>query len=208
MNVFFDYTCPYSYRALPWIEAVVRGGVDVSWRTFSLKEANRDRDSASPFDDPEISSISVVALALAQAAKEAEFDHYHRSVFNAIHDDGRRLDERELLALAAAAGVDVARFERERRRWLAAVAQDHPGRRPLRRVRDAHAGARRGGGGVRQARQHPAGGTGARPVGRVSAPSPSASRSLSRSSARSLWRQRPVLSEPEDHERARAARWC
>ena len=127
VNVFFDYTCPYSYRALPWIEAVVRGAGDVAvcWRTFSLKEANRDHGTPSPFDDPEISSISVLALALAQAAREADFDRYHRSVFEAMHDDGRRLSMGELLALAAAAGVDVAAFERDRARWLAAVAQDH-----------------------------------------------------------------------------------
>lgn len=127
VNVFFDYTCPYSYRVLPWIEAVVRAGQDVavSWRTFSLKEANHDYDSPSPFDDPEISSISVLALALAHAARKAEFDRYPRSVFEAMHRDGRRLGEGELLALAAAAGVDVATFDQERPRWLAAVAQDH-----------------------------------------------------------------------------------
>lgn len=127
VNVFFDYTCPYSYRALPWIEAVVRGAGDVAvcWRTFSLKEANRDHGTPSPFDDFEIPSISVLALALAQAAREADFDRYHRSVFEAMHHDGRRLSEEELLALAAAAGVDVAAFERDRARWLAAVAQDH-----------------------------------------------------------------------------------
>ena len=127
VNVFFDYTCPYSYRALPWIETVVGAGRDVAvcWRTFSLKEANHDHDSPSPFDDPEISSISVLALALAHAAKKAEFDRYHRSVFEAMLGDGRRLGEDELLALAAAAGVDVAMFEQERPRWLAAVAQDH-----------------------------------------------------------------------------------
>lgn len=127
VNVFFDYTCPYSYRVLPWIEAVIRGAGDVAvcWRTFSLKEAKHDQGSPSPFDDPEISSISVLALALAHAARKAEFDHYHRSVFEAMHRDDRRLDEGELLALAAAAGVDVPTFEQERPRWLAAVAQDH-----------------------------------------------------------------------------------
>ena len=59
VNVFFDYTCPYSYRVLPWIDAVARADRDVavSWCTFSLKEANRDQGSPSPFDDPEISSI-------------------------------------------------------------------------------------------------------------------------------------------------------
>lgn len=127
VNVFFDYTCPYSYRALPWIEAVVRGAVDVAvcWRTFSLKEANRDQGTPSPFDDPEISSMSLLALALAQAAREADFDRYHRSVFEAMHHDGRRLGEGELLALAAAAGVDVATVEQDRPRWLEAVARDH-----------------------------------------------------------------------------------
>lgn len=127
VNVFFDYTCPYSYRVLTWIDAVVLSGgdVDVCWRTFSLKEANHDHDSPSPFDDREISSISVLALALAHAARNAEFDRYHRSVFEAMHRDGHRLGEGELMALAAAAGVDVATFDQQRSRWLTAVAQDH-----------------------------------------------------------------------------------
>jgi predicted DsbA family dithiol-disulfide isomerase len=131
VSCYFDYTCPYSYKALTWLRAARGGGADleVAWRTFSLKEANRDPGTPSPFDDPGISSVSVLALALAHAARQAagpaDFDRYHLAVFQAMQVQRRRLDERALLELAGAAGVDVAAFDHDRARWLGAVAAEH-----------------------------------------------------------------------------------
>jgi len=127
VSCWYDYTCQYSWRAQRWLTRVQEGGGDLSvqWRTFSLKGANRDPAAPSPFDDPQISSLSVLALALAHAAREADFDQYHGAVFAAMHADGRHLDEGQLLAIAADAGVDLSAFEENRRRWLTAVAAEH-----------------------------------------------------------------------------------
>jgi protein-disulfide isomerase-like protein with CxxC motif len=97
--------------------------VELCWRTFSLREANRVPASPSPFDDPEDASVSVLALALAHAVREADFDRYHRAVFRAMHVEHRRLGEADLLEMAAGAGVDVEHLDRAR--WLAALAGEH-----------------------------------------------------------------------------------
>ncbi|MGH9183334.1 MAG: DsbA family protein [Acidimicrobiales bacterium] len=125
MNCYYDYTCPYSYRAFQWLTRLeeVVPDLAVEWRTFALKEANRDPHTPSPFDDPEISSVSVLALALAHAARRADFARYHARVFEAMQV--RRLGELDVLAVAADAGVDLDSFEEERPRWLRQVAEAH-----------------------------------------------------------------------------------
>jgi predicted DsbA family dithiol-disulfide isomerase len=127
VTCFIDYTCPYSYRAMVWLHAVRDAGADlgVSWRTFSLKEAHRDPGTGSAFDDLELSSSSTLALALAHAARGADFHAYNHAVFEAMHGDGQRLDKRALLDIARAAGVDTDTFERDPVPWLRAVAAEH-----------------------------------------------------------------------------------
>jgi predicted DsbA family dithiol-disulfide isomerase len=128
VTCYIDYTCPYSYRARRWlrsVEAAAGGDLAVSWRTFSLKQANQDPDSASVFADPATASVSVLALAWAHAARAAGADGFHDAVFDALHRDRRRLRPDDLAALAGAAGVDTAGFDRDRPRWLHAAAVEH-----------------------------------------------------------------------------------
>lgn len=124
---YYDYTCPYSYKGFQWTEQV-RGQLqdfEVAWRTFSLKESNRAPTDPSAFAEP--FGVSVLALALAQAARDADFESYHRAVFTAMHEGGRRPGEAELLAFARDAGVDTDAFDRDRARWVDAVAREHRG---------------------------------------------------------------------------------
>ncbi|MDQ3646031.1 MAG: DsbA family protein [Actinomycetota bacterium] len=126
VSCYYDYTCVYSYRAWQWMRSVASAipGLEVTWKTFSLKELNRENE-ASLFDDVEIGSTSILALSLAHAARSADFDAYHERVFSAMHADARRVDALELLATAKDAGVDVEAFDRERGRWVAEVAAEH-----------------------------------------------------------------------------------
>jgi protein-disulfide isomerase len=125
VTCYYDYTCPYSYRAFQWLGRVERvlPDVAVGWQTFALKEANRDPSAPSPFDDPEVSSVSVLALALAHAAQDGDFARYHAAVFEAMQVG--RVEEQDLLAAAADAGVDIDSFQRERPRWLDTLAAAH-----------------------------------------------------------------------------------
>lgn len=130
--IYYDYTCPYSYRAACWLRRLEEAGreLEVEWKTFSLKEVNRSGGEPSVFDRQRAESVSVLALELAKAAQAAGpgvFERYHYRVFEAMHDDGRKLKASDLLTIARDAGLDTGRFEVERREgvWLHRVAKDH-----------------------------------------------------------------------------------
>ena len=127
VTCYYDYSCPYSYKAFVWLEALRAAGepIEVVWRTFSVKEANRDPAGPSPLDGPKAESVSVLALALAHAARAADFDRYHGGVFAAMHGGHRRLVEADLVQLAADAGVHIADFDADQAHWLSALAAEH-----------------------------------------------------------------------------------
>jgi predicted DsbA family dithiol-disulfide isomerase len=127
LTVYYDYTCRYSYRALHWLDLAreARPELEVSWSTFSLKEVNRDPEEQPWVMATSPPSVSVFALALAHAAREADFDRYHRAVFEAMHGEERKIGDEELLKFAADAGVDPERAATDRGRWVASVGGEH-----------------------------------------------------------------------------------
>ncbi|HVL89041.1 MAG TPA: hypothetical protein VM841_02275, partial [Actinomycetota bacterium] len=98
MRCYVDYTCGHSYRLWSWLRGLNTG---LDWRTFSLKEVNREPDEPRAFEN--LGSISVLALALSHAARNAGFLRYHGAAFEAFH--AGRVAEEDLLVLAAQAGV-------------------------------------------------------------------------------------------------------
>ena len=127
LTVYYDYTCRYSYRAMHWLDRAreARPDLEVHWATFSLKEVNRKPDEHSYLTADSLASVSVFALALAHAARGADFDAYHRTVFESMQGQDRRLNEEDLLVIAASAGVDVTRFREEFSTWMGTVAAEH-----------------------------------------------------------------------------------
>jgi len=127
LTVYFDYTCQYSYRAMHWLDRAreVRPELTVHWATFSLKEVNREEEEPSWVTAESPPSIGAFAQALAHAARDADFERYHRGVFDAMQGEHQKLGEEELLGFATAAGVDAERFLAERGRWTASVGAEH-----------------------------------------------------------------------------------
>ncbi len=132
ISIYYDYTCPYSYRAACWLRGLEEAGreLELEWKSFSLKEVNRPGGEPSVFDRQRAESVSVLALELAKAAQVAGpevFERYHYRVFEVMHGDGRRLEANDLLSIGRDAGLDTGRFEAERREgvWLRRVAEDH-----------------------------------------------------------------------------------
>lgn len=116
MRCYVDYTCGHSFRVWSWLRTL---DVDVDWRTFSLKEVNRAADAPRAFDDT--GSISVLALALAHAARDHDFLRYHAAAFDGFQD--RHLTRDELLGFAADAGVPIDRLDPSR--LIAQVRDEH-----------------------------------------------------------------------------------
>jgi 2-hydroxychromene-2-carboxylate isomerase len=123
VTVYYDFTCQYSYRAARWLRQVP--DVVVDWSPFVLKEVNRGEGAPSVFDAAGLASTSILALALGEAAKEADFAAYHRGVYDAMHSDGPRPDAGDLRTVAASAGVDLAAFDGDADRWLRVVSGSH-----------------------------------------------------------------------------------
>ncbi len=132
ITIYYDYTCPYSYRALLWLRQLERAGreIDLRWKTFSLKEVNVSEGEPSAFKRGRQESISVLALQLAKAAQEAGadiFERYHTALYDAMQGEGKRVTATDLMEMAGDAGLDITRLEmdREQGRWLQEVARDH-----------------------------------------------------------------------------------
>jgi predicted DsbA family dithiol-disulfide isomerase len=134
LTVWSDYVCPFCYLEEPVLDRIreeYEGAVDVAWRAFELRPApvptldpdgdylhsvwNRAvypmaRQSGMVLRLPPVQPRSRKALELAELAREnGRFDEAHRALFKAFFEDGRDLDNVDVLAeIGAAVGLDSA----------------------------------------------------------------------------------------------------
>lgn len=127
LSIYYDYACEDSHTVFRWLEKVTpqRPELHLTWATFSLNELNRAPEAPSCFEADAPPAVSITALALAHAARQADFSLYHQLVFSALHEQGVKLNEEALFDWARQAGVDIDAFRAERPRWLQEVAHDH-----------------------------------------------------------------------------------
>lgn len=122
-TIYFDYTCRFSYRAVRWFDSVP--DLKVRWATFSLKEVNRHAEDPPVLDPDSPPSVSILALALSHAARDADFGSYHHAVFDAMHREERKVGHEDLFEFAADAGVDVGAFQAIQGSWVSRVRDEH-----------------------------------------------------------------------------------
>ncbi|WP_219420304.1 DsbA family protein [Pseudonocardia nigra] len=106
VEVFFDYTCPFTYRAQGWLDGLA--DVEVMWRPFSLLEANYRGDGPSVWRRPDrADDISLLLFAGHELVRARGGDEarYRRAVFHAWHGTHARLDLDAVARFAAEAGV-------------------------------------------------------------------------------------------------------
>jgi predicted DsbA family dithiol-disulfide isomerase len=121
VTVFFDYTCPFSWRAAELVEWVA-GPLDLEfeWRHFSLYQFNHDprerwqlwNEPIDPEDD--LGSKGLLPFLASQAARKqgAEaFAAFRMGLLRARHRDRRPLSRATIDDVAACAGLHVPRFE-------------------------------------------------------------------------------------------------
>jgi predicted DsbA family dithiol-disulfide isomerase len=132
-DVFFDYQCPFVYRAALLLDAVRLTGerqFDVRWRYFSLTQVNSKDDGWTVWDAPASEAVrGRLAFQAAEAARrQGRFDALHLPLLHARHRDRLDLDDPGVVeGVARDAGLDLDRFRRdvEDPASLQALAREH-----------------------------------------------------------------------------------
>jgi DSBA-like thioredoxin domain-containing protein len=128
-----DYLCPFARNAA---EVVVRAQEDgasyqVDFRAFSLSQVHLEEGERAVWEPDQAPSSGVLALQWGLAVRDElpeRFPAVHLALFAARHDQGRDLNDPEVLAAAvASAGLDPNEVEKlvAGGRPAAALAADH-----------------------------------------------------------------------------------
>lgn len=139
-DLYFDFTCPYVYRAALWLHELQEAGLPVepTWRYLSLSQINNREEGwiawEVPLADPEgwegnRRLRGLRAMWAAEAARQqGAFESFRLALLRAIHEEGLSLNGDDALTRAAeAAGLDMERWEQARRdpALLEAIGRDH-----------------------------------------------------------------------------------
>ena len=132
-DVFFDYLCPFVFRAAGLLDAVRRSGrrdLVVRWRYFSLTQVNSKDDGWTVWSAPVSDSVKGrLAFAAAEAAKrQGRFDDLHMPLLQARHRDRLDIDDPAVVEkVAGDAGLDIGRFRSDLAdpNILDGLARDH-----------------------------------------------------------------------------------
>jgi hypothetical protein len=127
LTVWYDYHCPYSFRAVEWLLGLAPDHVRPSFRPFPLEQVNRDATATAwrlweqPLDylhyrerQDRRPLHAFLATALIEATEApAVVDRFRLGVYRARFDDHADISDVDLVVrLAAAAGADGQRLGR------------------------------------------------------------------------------------------------
>lgn len=144
LTIFFDFLCPFAYRATLWLDQVqeqLGDELELHWKYFSLEQVNTPADSDWKLweqDDNYVNPNSsrpdlrgLLAFWGAEAARQqgaAAFDRFRRTLYRARHENWLDFSQRsEILIVAANVGLDMDRFATDfaDRRLLDAIRRDY-----------------------------------------------------------------------------------
>lgn len=132
-EVFFDYLCPFVYRASVLLQNVRDSGqrtLKVNWRYFSLTQVNSKLDGWTVWDASAVERVrGRLPFQAAEAARrQGRFDDLHTPLLQARHRDRLDIDQLEVVErVAVDSGLDLDRFRNDLAdpNILQALAQDH-----------------------------------------------------------------------------------
>ena len=138
VDFYFDFLCPWAYRASEWIRDVQDqlgpDQIQVNWRYFPLEQVNSD---AGPdwklWEQPEDFKSRGLemfrgALAAWQQDRGEKFERFHQLVYRARHGEYIVDDQRpSVRQIAETVGFDMDRFDRDvaDRSLLARIGEDY-----------------------------------------------------------------------------------
>jgi len=128
-----DYLCPFARNAAEVVVRALEGGapVEPDFRAFSLSQVHLEEGDPPVWQPGAEPRSGVLALQWGLAVRDElpeRFPQVHLALFAARHDQGRDLNDPEVLAAAvASAGVDPDEVEKlvAAGRPAAALADDH-----------------------------------------------------------------------------------
>jgi len=134
-DVFFDYLCPFVYRASVLLQNVRDSGereLEVRWRYFSLTQVNSKDDGWTVWDAPESEHVrGRLAFKGAEAARRQDrFENFHLNLLRARHRDRVDIDDVAVVErVAEDSGLNLDRFRKEMTdpQILSALERDHLG---------------------------------------------------------------------------------
>jgi len=116
-ELYFDYLCPFVYRAsLLLTNVAAERNPQVRWRYFSLAQVNSTEAGWTAWDAPAAERVrGRFAFKAAEAARrQGRFDAYHIALLHARHHDRLDVDDANVAEqLAEDAGLDLNRFRRD-----------------------------------------------------------------------------------------------
>lgn len=117
-EVFYDYLCPYVYRASVLLEGVLASGreLKIGWRYFSLTQVNSKDEGWTVWDAPESEKVKGrLAFKAAEAARrQGRFASLHLPLLRARHRDRLDINEVDVVErVAEEAGLDMERFRKD-----------------------------------------------------------------------------------------------
>ena len=132
-EVFYDYMCPFVYRASVLLHNVAQSPsprLNVNWRYFALTQVNSKDDGWTVWDAPPAESVrGRLAFKSAEAARRQDrFDDFHMPLLEARHRDRLDIDQIEVVErVAVDCGLDLERFRKDLAdpHILESLARDH-----------------------------------------------------------------------------------
>jgi predicted DsbA family dithiol-disulfide isomerase len=143
LTVYFDFLCPFAYRASLWLAQVqeqLGDGLEITWKYFPLEQINAPSDSdwkiweqdenyASYSNRPELRAL--LAFWGAEAARQqgnVVFARFHCALYQARHEERLDFSQRaNVQQIAARCDLDVDRFNQDfnDRSLLDAIRRDY-----------------------------------------------------------------------------------
>jgi len=115
-DVFFDFLCPFVYRASVLLDGVARSGsraLNVNWRYFSLAQVNSKDEGWTVWDAPQIEPVKGrLAFKGAEAARrQGRFEDFRMPLLVARHRDRADIDDVKVIErVADESGLDLDRL--------------------------------------------------------------------------------------------------
>ena len=136
LDIYFDYRCPYVYRAAVWLQRVkqkLQSKLVINWRYFSLEQVNSQQgpqwktwEHVGDYADRGLRAFWAAEAARLQG--EVAFEKFHISLLKAKHEQQQDIDDiNTLIEVGKGVNLKMARFQKDMadRRLLARVAEDH-----------------------------------------------------------------------------------